>query len=389
MTTTAKASANRRTSKKRDQYHIPVPRRMPFRRFWRFMMRAFAVLLTRPDVNGRRNFPAPGDGPVIIVANHTAFIEVAMILAYAPYPVEFLTTGDIPLEPRFAFWAKLYGYIPVKRGSMDRKAMAQAVSVLEQGGTIALFPQGGIWDTAVTQARTGVAWLSQKGNATVVPIGFGGTEGAFKNAVQFKRPPITMNVGEPIPVAREEIEGMSRKETLEHETGVIMQAVYDLIPQWEKDRWHSLAEEHFELQLDISDPRSGQSLNGRTPTVAQPVAISKFFHRPVLLDAMRRNLELPVEALENLPTERNPKAFADALDVVLNYIEKDNPYFLTYRFGNEEGHAMAAGLVELRDAARWAESNHYTMNIKPIRRYRMESESELTVQEYPGRAQEL
>lgn len=383
MATMANKSSTRKV-KVQDPYYIPVPRRSVWRRIWRFMMRLLALFFIDADVHGRKNFPRKG--PVIIVANHTAFLEVAMIQAFAPYPIEFLTTGDIPLEPRFAFWANLYGFIPVKRGSMDRKAMSRAVSVLEQGGVVGLFPQGGIWDTKVTQARTGVAWLSQKGNATVVPIGFGGTEASFVRALRFQRPRITMNVGEPIPPLAEEEGGgaASRKDALEDYTERVMKAVFDLIPQWEKDRWHSLAEEHFELVLEYDGaPRA------EAPAIPHADAAAMFFHRPVLLDAMRRNLALPVGALEHLRTEHNPQVLADALDAVLHYVVTVNDQFLPYRFGRDMGKAMIAGLTELRDTARWAATEGLTLNVKPIRRYRMENESELTVQEYPPPVKEL
>lgn len=371
------------TKQKREtstKYEVRHPRRTLWRRTWRFLVRTLAVLFVRGDIHGRRNFPK--EGPAIIVANHTAFLEIAMLLAYAPYPLEFLTTGDIPLEPRFAFWAKLYGYIPVKRGSMDRKAMSKAVGVLEQGGVVALFPQGGIWETKVTQARTGVAWLSQKGNAPVVPIGFGGTSGSFAKAIRLQRPKITMHVGEPIAATPDKIEGLSRKGTLEHSAGEIMNAVYNLIPQWEKDSWQFVAEENYTLELIFT--HNGQPIPpDDAPTVTEAACVSTFFHRPRLLDAMRRNLELDVGALEELQTKRDAAAFAAALDVVLGYVNNDNPFFLTYRFGNDEGKMMAEGLEQLRDVARWAAAQGYALNIVPVRHFRMEGQPEFTEQRYP------
>lgn len=375
-------------NEEQDPNYIPVPRRTLYRRLFRFGLRTAGLMFINAQVSGRQHFPPPGSGPVIIVANHNAFIEIGMLQAYAPYPIEFLTTGDIPLEPRFAWLAKLYGYIPVKRGSMDRKAMNQALSVLKQGGVVGLFPQGGIWDTTVTQAHTGVAWLSQKGNAKIIPIGFGGTQGSIAKASRFERPSITMNVGKPIDPTPEKIAGKSRKDVLEDSTAEVMQAVFDLIPQWEKDSWDRLESESFDLKLEITNT-SGHSLNGSTPEVAQGKAVSKFFHRPVLLDAMRRNLELPVGALEHLTTERDPRAFAAALDAVVHYVTEENPYFLTYRFGNDEGHAMTAGLEELRDVARWAAEHGYTMNVMPVRRFRMEGDADYTVQQYPPKVHDL
>ena len=385
MATMAKNSSGGKAAK--DPYFVRYPRRTIWRRTWRLMMRTLAILFVNADINGRRNFPRKG--PVIIVANHNAFLEIAMLIAYAPYQMEFLTTGDIPLEPRFAFWAKLYGFIPVKRGSMDRKAMAKAVSVLEQGGVVTLFPQGGIWDTTVNQARTGVAWLSQKGNAPVVPIGFGGTAGSFARAIRFKRPRITMNVGEIIPPVAENEEGKSRKEVLEDGAQRVMDAVFDLIPQWEKDSWGKVEEEHFDLELIILKDGAPIDTPEEAPAVVEKKWVSMFFHRPVLLDAMRRNLELNVGALEHLEKNRDAAEFAAALDVVLRYVNEDNPFFLTYRFGNDEGKAAAVGLAQLRDTARWAADAGYNMNIMPIRRYRMTGESELTVLNYPEDAVEL
>ncbi|MEO0562835.1 MAG: lysophospholipid acyltransferase family protein [Chloroflexota bacterium] len=373
--------------KSKDPYFVPYPRRTLWRRIWRLMMRTLAMLFVNADVHGRRNFPR--EGPLIIVANHTAFLEIAMIVGYAPYQLEFLTTGDIPLEPRFAFWANLYGFIPVNRGSMDRKAMSKAVSVLEQDGVIVLFPQGGIWETKVTQARTGVAWLSQKGNAPVMPIGFGGTGGSFARAVRMQRPRITMNVGEVIPATPTKKEGLSRKETLEHSAGEIMQAVFDLIPQYEKDRWHSIQEEHYEMQIEFLNSNTVVDSLEDVPTLTEPVLVSMFFHRPVLLDAMRRNLELKVGALENLDENRDAAAFRAALDVVLQYVTDDNPFFLTYRFGNDEGKQMIDGLRSLREITAWAADQGYSVNIMPIRKYRMEGDAELTVLRYPEKAVEL
>jgi 1-acyl-sn-glycerol-3-phosphate acyltransferase len=371
----------------KDPYYIPVPRRTLYRRIWRLMMRLFAILFVRAEVRGRRNFPR--EGPVIIVANHTAFLEIAMLIAYAPYPIEFLTTGDIPLEPRFAFWARLYGFIPVNRGRMDRKAMSKAVSVLNQGGVVGLFPQGGIWETKVTQAHTGVAWLSQKSNARVVPIGFGGTEGSFAKAIRLQRPRITMNVGQPIAATPNQIDGLSRKETLEHGTGEVMQAVFDLIPEYEKDRWATIEEEHYELTVTFTADGEVIEPPEDAPTVTETRWASLFFHRPVLLDAMRRNLELEVGYLEHLPENRDPAAFAAALDVVLYYVREDNPFFLTYRFGNSEGQKMADGLAQLRDMAQWAAQAGYGMNIMPIRRYRMQGHSDMQVEHYPDSVIEL
>jgi 1-acyl-sn-glycerol-3-phosphate acyltransferase len=380
-------------SKKQDltnplDAQMRYPRRTLYRRFWRFLMRLFFTFFVDSKVSGRKNFPKLADGPVILVANHTGILEVAMMQAFAPYQMEFLTTGDVPLEPRVAWMANFYGFIPVKRGSIDRKAMSLAVSVLSQGGVVSLFPQGGIWDTKVSDVHTGVTWLSQKGKAVVVPIGFGGARSGLTKALKFQRPTVTMNVGKPIEIAPEELHDLSRKETLIAHTKRIMDAVYEIIPQSEKDQWHSLAEENFELQVELHTA-DGRPVHEATPALEHAEKASKFFHRPQLLDAMHRNLALPVGALVNLHSVGDARSIADALEHVVRYVKVDNPYFLTYRFGNEEGHAMRTALESLQNMARWAQRQGYRLRIKPIRRYRYVGQEQLIIQDVPDRVADL
>ncbi|NOG52109.1 MAG: 1-acyl-sn-glycerol-3-phosphate acyltransferase [Chloroflexi bacterium] len=157
----------------------------------------------------------PPKGPLILVGNHIAIIEVGMMMTYTPYPLEVMAAGDIPLDPRYRWMADLWGFIPIKRGSMDRGGMNMALDVLEQGGVVGLFPEGGIWETTIRQARQGVAWLSSKANAPIVPIGFGGIEGALTKMLRFERPRMTMNIGQPIPPIRTDVPGRARKDVLQ------------------------------------------------------------------------------------------------------------------------------------------------------------------------------
>ncbi len=106
-----------------------------------------------------------------------------------PWNVEFVGTADIPVDPRFGWAVKLWGgYLPVSRGSTDRREMNMTLDVLKQGGIIAIFPEGGIWTSSMKQARTGVAWLSYHAGVPVLPVGFGGMRGAINAIVHLKRP---------------------------------------------------------------------------------------------------------------------------------------------------------------------------------------------------------
>ncbi|MCB9455632.1 MAG: 1-acyl-sn-glycerol-3-phosphate acyltransferase [Anaerolineaceae bacterium] len=170
--------------------------------------RALLGLLTRTTVAGRENLPEKG--PLILVGNHNALMEAALMVLHSPYQIELLGAGDIPFDPRYAWAIERYGYIPIRRGEMDRLALNKALGVLKQG-VIGMFPEGGIWEAAFKRARTGVSWLSSQANAPIIPIGFGGIDGALGATMKLRRPRMLMNIGHVIPPIPAEIEGSPAK----------------------------------------------------------------------------------------------------------------------------------------------------------------------------------
>lgn len=361
---------------------IPYPRKPVLRGVMRFAGRAMMSLLARPEIRGIENLPR--NGPLILVGNHVAFLEAVMMVLYVPWLIEVVGTGEIPLDPRYAPLIHTYGYIPIRRGEMDREALNTALSVLKQGGVVGIFPEGGIWESSTKKARTGVSWLSYQSNAPLVPIGFGGIDGAIGAITKFKRPRLVMNIGTVIPPIRAEVGEQSRKEALEEGARMIMQQVEALVPEEDKRRWNRIRDERFELQLKVEQPNGTAVELPAERAISKPEMLSKFFHRPLLLDVFTRNLKLPVQALQNLPTEHDPKQLADALDVALDYLTNTNQHFLTYRFGYDQGAAMQEGLKQLRDTARWAQENGHQLSVVPIRRYRKRGSDEEFVEHYPG-----
>ncbi|MAS35066.1 MAG: hypothetical protein CL610_13735 [Anaerolineaceae bacterium] len=355
-------------------YAIIYPRRTVIRFILRMIGRVLVRLLTRPEIRGLENLPK--QGPVILVGNHVAMIEVILMAVYVPWQVEFIGTGDIPVDPRFAWMANLYGFLPVSRGSTDRQEMQMPLDVLKQGGVVGIFPEGGIWSTTMKRARTGVAWLSFHGNAAVLPMGFGGMRGAIQAVMQLKRPRVVMNVGTLMPPVSGKIEGLSRKAALEQAANDIMAAVEALIPAEEKQGWSPIVDEQFDFELI--------SHNGTTETqipLEHAAGLGQFFHIPVILDVMMRNFKLPLDALQQLDSD--PQAIADAADLALAFLD-DHPQFLSYRFGYQDADAIRSSVVELRDQARAAAARGDTLTLRPIHRYRQGENGTEIIETTPG-----
>lgn len=360
---------------------VPYPRNVFFRRMTQIVGRALLGLLTRTTVAGRENLPEKG--PLILVGNHNALMEAALMVLHSPYQIELLGAGDIPFDPRYAWAIERYGYIPIRRGEMDRLALNKALGVLKQGGVIGMFPEGGIWEAAFKRARTGVSWLSSQANAPIIPIGFGGIDGALGATMKLRRPRMLMNIGHVIPPIPAEIEGKSRKEALEDGARMVMQQIAALIPEEDKQRWNRIRNERFELQLVVRDSSGEPVTLPPELEITVPEMLAKYFHRPLMLDVLARNLNLPIQPLQRLHREHDPAKLAPALKAAVSYYDA-HPNFLPYRFPYVEASGMHNGLRQLHRIAEWSIEHNYQVEVIPIRRYQQRGSDQEIVEYSPG-----
>ena len=170
------------------------PRRTLQRSVLRMLGRALLPVLLRVRVTGTRHFPA--HGPLLVVGNHVGAVEVPLMIAYAPRQIEMLGPGDIPPPPALDAITRLYGYTAIHRSNVDRLPLIRMLDVLGQRGVVGLFPEGGIWDPGTKPTKRGVARLSHRAQAPILPVGFGSLEGALNAASRLQRPKVSMNVGE-------------------------------------------------------------------------------------------------------------------------------------------------------------------------------------------------
>lgn len=347
--------------------------------------RLLLPLLFDFELSGKENFPRRG--PLIVIGNHTAAMEAAFINIYTPWQMEMLSAADIPAEKFIQWLSEFYGVIPLHRGSFDRKALRKALDVLQQDGVVGLFPEGGIWEEGKREAQKGVAWLSYRSGAPVLPIGFSDTTGKLNRALHLKRPEMKMNVGSVIPAARLQ-KDMPRKEYLRSYAKRVMDEVHKLVPAEDRVSEPQIINERFELKTQALDA-DGQPVSiPHKYKIEHDAALAKILHRPAILKIFRVNLHMPVEPLEELDQSPPPAAMLAALEPILTYLEKENPYLLTYRFGPQEGHAMEKGLRELYNLIAWVDDRGYDIQVTPVRKFYSREEGRNIVQIKQGKFSE-
>src|SRR5579864_4742519 len=195
--------------------HYPVRRRV-----LRRVGKVLQPILTRTRVTGQEFIPA--SGPLIVVGNHTAFIEGLLMILSMPWPIDLIGAGDVPLHGGFVFLQRWWGFIPINRGEIDRTGLKAAAAILEASGTLGIFPEGGIWDHKIGDARLGVAYLSQQTGTPILPMGFGGLIGAIKQITHLQRPVMTVNIGPVIPPVPTSDNYRERKALAQNASGQIM-----------------------------------------------------------------------------------------------------------------------------------------------------------------------
>ncbi|GAA5034227.1 lysophospholipid acyltransferase family protein [Terrabacter aeriphilus] len=140
----------------------------------------------------------PLTGPVILVANHAAFLDGPFVFSMAPRPVNFLVKQEA-FRGFFGWLIRAVGQIPIDRTVGDRAALATATAVLERGGAVGIFPEGNRGTGEVEQVNQGAAWIGLRTGATIVPVAVSGTRPPGGSADAWPRPRSTLDVvfGEP------------------------------------------------------------------------------------------------------------------------------------------------------------------------------------------------
>ena len=137
-----------------------------------------------------------------------------------------------------------------------------------------------------------------------------------------------------------------------------MDAVWALVPEDERKRKESRPEnELFSLEIAIFD-RHGQPVPLPAElTLTDGSWISRFAHRPNLIDSIRDYIFLPVQVLKELHRKPSAEEIYQAAHSMLEYVERDNPQYFNYRYGYKDGEAFQQSFRQLRDLMKWAIDN--------------------------------
>ena len=354
-------------------YTIRYPRKSLFRAFAKRVVRVLLKLFARLSVEGLEKIPTTG--PAILGVNHVHVLEVALTVAIPKRQVELIGNGDIPFDRSYGWLANAYGFIPVKRGLLDRDALHMGMDVLRQGGLLGIFPEGGIWDQANMDPQIGISLIAQRTQTPVIPIACGGMKGVMGQILRLKCPIITMKVGEPIPPTPAATG--NDKVALKAHASHVLREIQSLLPEAERV---SISDgENFAVtNLGID---GSEALEAAMPGPEGEV-LAKLLSTPSFLEILDQNLKIPVGPMQSPEKPWRAAHWRRSIDSLLSY-DSQNPGFFRYRFGIEGSLQMGPALRRLQKFIEKANELRKTlrMRVQHSRRFK-NGEVSTTVLEY-------
>jgi len=193
----------------------------------RFLISLLSSLFLSRQVSGKGNMPK--HTACVIVANHVNLLDSPILGVSLGRRVYFMAKEDL-FHSRIIGWlAKQFGAFSVAKGRLNRRAGRTALELLANGQALIIYPEGKRSDDGkLGQAYSGAALLAVKSGAPIVPVGISGSRQLIGKKWFFKRPKITLNIGQPFTLSASQ-DKLSKEETarLTHE---VMLHIAALLP---------------------------------------------------------------------------------------------------------------------------------------------------------------
>jgi 1-acyl-sn-glycerol-3-phosphate acyltransferase len=173
----------------------------------------------------------PPTGPYIVAANHHNYLDAVVLGVSVPAPIAFIVMPRVwratPLHPVFHRHIRS---IPINLERPDFGALRGALSRLERGGVVGIFPEGPFSVRGrLERGLPGVALLALKSGVPVVPAALHGTyEALHRRRFYVPRPtPLTVRFGPPRHFSRDSARGRDARHGV---TERIMNDIAALLP---------------------------------------------------------------------------------------------------------------------------------------------------------------
>ncbi|MCW3064838.1 MAG: 1-acyl-sn-glycerol-3-phosphate acyltransferase [Solirubrobacterales bacterium] len=139
----------------------------------------------------------PSSGPVILAPNHFSFMDHFFTGAFTRRRVRFMAKSQL-FKPPMQWIYTHGGVFPVRRGHHDEEAFITAEGILERGGAVVMYCEGGRSRSGIVGekgAKPGIGRLALETGAPIVPVAIYGSS-KVRNWKKLQFPQVVVRYGE-------------------------------------------------------------------------------------------------------------------------------------------------------------------------------------------------
>lgn len=213
-----------------SDYAIPLSIRL-VRPSIKALLRGIFHILSPITIVGKENIPY--GKPYIVAMNHVSLFDPPFIASFWPEMLEIIGAQSVFEKLGQKQLLQAYGVIPVHRGNYDRILLDKIFNAISSGRPLLIAPEGSrSGDTAMKQAKPGVAYIFEKAQVPIVPAGIIGTTSDYwQRAKRGERLALTLRIGPAINLPPTVSKGKERRESRQQNADLVMSHIVKLLPE--------------------------------------------------------------------------------------------------------------------------------------------------------------
>jgi 1-acyl-sn-glycerol-3-phosphate acyltransferase len=193
----------------------------------RIILTPLCLLLYRLRAIGIENVPSTG--PVILAPNHFSQMDHFFAGVYLRRQIRFMAKSQLFSNPVIEFIFFHGGVFPIRRGYQDEEAFKTVFTILDRGGCMLMYPEGGRSRTGgIREPRPGVGRIALESGVPVIPVAIHGSV-AVRKWRKLRFPKVTVQFGEPL--VFDSVSSPPREQQLEVATQIMekVREMYDAL----------------------------------------------------------------------------------------------------------------------------------------------------------------
>ena len=211
-----------------------------------------SLLLYRTRAIGVENVPK--SGPLLLAPNHFSQMDHFFTGLYLRRQIRFMAKSQLFGPPVLTYIYTHGGVFPIRRGHQDEEAFKTVFTILEQGGMLLVYAEGGRSRTGeLGEVRPGIGRIALESGVPVVPVAIHGSA-KVRRWKRLRFPKVTVQYGEPLSFPVEEAPSRERQLEVAAEVFDRVRAMYTALEeQGRRNVIRSLRKGPPTSEPDVSD----------------------------------------------------------------------------------------------------------------------------------------